>query len=269
MRNSRRRGYRIYSLERGLSLLDLFAGAETALNFARIAGLSGLPTSTLHRFLVNLRSAGYLSCDEGGNYRLGLRCVFLGQAAMGSLDVRLMGRPYLQELNRHTRETIHLTVRNGSAAVHVDRIDSPEQLRIHSRIGSSVPLYCTGVGKVLLAYLPPAEQAALLERLELKRFTVHTVGSPQQLQAELRRVRKNGYACDFEEHEPHVRCIAAPIWDHAGAIHASLSVTGPAVRMTAVRLRELAPLVTQAGLAISRELGFRTPPKPLPDPGST
>jgi DNA-binding IclR family transcriptional regulator len=258
------RAYRIYSLQRGLSLLDLFAGAETTLNFAQIAGLSGLPPSTLHRFLVNLRSAGYLSCDEGGNYRLGLSCVFLGQAAISSLDVRLMGKPYLQELNRHTRETVHLTVRNGYAAVHVDRIDSPEPLRIHSRLGSSVPLHCTGVGKVLLAYLPAAEQAALLERLELKRFTVHTVGSQQQLQAELRRIRRNGYACDLEEHEPHVRCIAAPIWDYAGAIHASLSVTGPAVRMAVVRLRELAPLVQQAGLAISHELGFRMPAKPSP-----
>jgi len=262
--NSTARAYQINSLQRGLDLLNLFAGVETTLNFAQIAELSGLPPSTLHRFLVNLQSAGYLSSDERGNYRLGLRCVFLGQAAIGSLDVRLMGRPYLQELNRQTRETIHLTVRNGSAAVHVDKIDSPEQLRIHSRIGSSVPLHCTGVGKVLLAYLPAAEQAALLAGLELKRFTVHTVGSQQQLQAELERVRKNGYACEFEEHEPHVRCIAAPIWDSGGAIHASLSVTGPAVRMTLARLRELAPLVQQAGLAISQELGFRTSPQLLP-----
>lgn len=251
------RRYQINSLQRGLSLLNLFAGAESTLNFAQIAGMSGLPSSTLHRFLINFQSAGYLSCDDGGNYRLGVSCVFLGQAAIGSLDARLMSRPYLQELNRRTRETIHLTVRDGVSAVYVEKIDSPEQLRIHSRIGASVPLHCTAVGKVLLAFLPDAEQTAILEELELKRFTLNTVGNLQELQAELQRVRKNGYAMDLEEHEPHIRCVAAPIWDHAGAIHASLSVTGPAVRMTIARLRELALLIQKAGLEISRELGFR------------
>jgi len=267
--HSNGRGYQINSLQRGLSLLNLFAGAENALNFAEIAGLSNLPPSTLHRFLVNLESAGYLSCDDGGNYRLGVSCVFLGQAAVGSLDIRLLGKPYLRELNRRTRETVHLTVRNSAAAVYVEKIDSPEPLRIHSRIGSSVPLHCTAVGKILLAYLPPAEQAPLLEKIELKRFTVNTASNLQELQAELQRVRKNGYACDLEEHEPHVRCIAAPIWDHTGAVHASLSVTGPAVRMTMARLRELAPSIQEAGLAISDALGFRRPGKPLREPLQT
>jgi len=251
------RRYQINSLQRGLSLLNLFAGAGTTLDFARIAELSNLPPSTLHRFLVNLQSAGYLSCDEAGDYRLGVSCVLLGQAAIGALDIRLASRPYLQELNRRTRETVHLTVPNGTSAVYVDKIDSPEPLRIHSRIGSSVPLHCTAVGKVLLAYLPPTEQSSILERLELKRFTVHSVGSLQELQAELRRVRKKGYACDLEEHEPHIRCIAAPVWDHTGAVHGSLSITGPAVRMTIARIRELAPLIQEAGRAISQELGFR------------
>lgn len=251
------RRYQINSLQRGLSLLNLFAGAGTTLDFARITELSDLPPSTLHRFLVNLQSAGYLSCDESGDYRLGVSCVVLGQAAIGALDIRLASRPYLQELNRRTRETVHLTVPNGTSAVYVEKIDSPEPLRIHSRIGSSVPLHCTAVGKVLLAYLPQAEQTPILERLEVKRFTVHTVGSLQELQAELRRVRKRGYACDLEEHEPHIRCIAAPIWDHTGAIHGSLSITGPAIRMTIARIRELAPLIQEAGFAISKDLGFR------------
>lgn len=257
------RRYQINSLQRGLGLLNLFAGAETTLSFTQIAGMSGLPSSTLHRFLINLQSTGFLSCDAGGNYRLGVACVFLGQAAIGSLDVRRMSRPFLQELNRRTRETIHLTVRDGLSAIYVEKIDSPEQLRIHSRIGASVPLHCTAVGKILVAFLPEAEQASILERVELKRFTVNTVGNLQEFQAELQRVRKNGHAMDLEEHEPHIRCVAAPIWDHAGAIHASLSITGPAVRMTMARLRELAPLIQQAGLEISRELGFRRPVKLL------
>jgi IclR family transcriptional regulator, KDG regulon repressor len=117
-------------------------------------------------------------------------------------------------------------------------------------------LYCTAVGKVMLAYLEDAEQESLVNQMELRRFTENTVGSIQELQTQLARVKKDGYACDLEEHEPHIRCIAAPIWDHSGAVNASLSVTGPAVRMSTSRLREIAPLVREAGLKISHELGF-------------
>lgn len=255
MRVPGKRTYNITALQRGLQVLNLFAKANHALTATEVARTTALPISTVHRFLVNLKTAGYLNC-EGSGYHLGIACVSVGQAALGQLDIRRKSLPYLQELNHRTRETIHLTVRHGLAAVYVEKLDSPEQLRIHSRIGASVPLHCTAVGKVLLAHLPLEEQARVLEQLDLKRFTPNTIGSLQELQTQLLRVKRNGYACDLEEHEPHIRCIAAPIRDHAGAVNASLSITGPAFRMSVRRLRELAPLVQEAGMKISRELGY-------------
>src|SRR5438552_9126361 len=253
-----KRTYNITSLQRGLRLLDLIAGAETGLTASQIAKLSGLPVSTVHRFLVNLESAGFLTCSGDGVYHLGIACFSIGQAALGQLDIRRLSLPYLQELNQQTRETIHLTVRHGLSAVYVEKLDSPEPLRIHSRIGAAVPLYCTAVGKVMLAYMPDEERKKILPQLGLKRLTPNTVGNRQELEGELYRVRKNGYACDLEEHELHIRCIAAPIWDHAGGVHASLSITAPMVRMTVTRLRQLAPMIQAAGLQISRELGYQT-----------
>ena len=256
MTNTEKRSYNITALQRGLKLLSLFAGPDITYSATQLGKVSGLPTSTLHRFLRNLQSADFLSVDEAGNYHLGMACVSLGQAAIGQLDVRRLSLPHLQELNHRTRETVHLTVRIGLSAVYVEKLDSPEPLRIHSRIGAMVPLYCSAVGKVLLAYLPETEQAKLLDQLEIKRFTASTVGNLQELQTELRKVRKTGYACDLEEHEIHIRCIAAPIWDHGGNVNASLSITGPAFRMSLARLRQLAPLMQEVGLKISRELGY-------------
>jgi hypothetical protein len=135
-------------------------------------------------------------------YHLGIACFAIGQAALGQLDIRRVSLPYLRELNRQTRETIHLTVRHGLSAVYVEKLDSPEQLRIHSRIGAAVPLYCTAVGKIMLAYMSDDERDRVLPQLGLKRLTPNTVGSLQELKAELHRVRKNSYACDLEEHEP-------------------------------------------------------------------
>ncbi len=258
MANTPKRSYNITALQRGLRLLRIFSESPHGLTATHVAGRSQLPVSTVHRFLANLEGAGFLNCGGDGVYHLGVACFAIGQAALGQLDIRRVSLPYLQELNRQTRETIHLTVRHGLSAVYVEKLDSPEQLRIHSRIGAAVPLYCTAVGKIMLAYMPDDERKQALPQLGLRRLTPNTVGNLQELQAELYRVRKNGYACDLEEHELHIRCIAAPIWDHAGGVNASLSITAPVVRMPVTRLRQLATLIQTAGLQISRELGYRT-----------
>ncbi len=251
-----RRTYNITALQRGLALLQLFSNSPQGLTAKRVAERSRLPVSTVHRFLTNLETAGFLNCGNEGVYHLGVACFAIGQAALGQLDIRRVSLPYLQELNRQTRETIHLTVRHGLSAVYVEKLDSMEQLRIYSRIGAAVPLYCTAVGKVIIAYMPVEERKSLLSQVVFKRFTPNTVGNLQELDAQLNRIRKQGYACDLEEHELHIRCVAAPIWDHSGSVHAALSVTAPTVRMNLTRLRQLAPLIQAAGLQISRELGY-------------
>jgi IclR family acetate operon transcriptional repressor len=251
-----KRTYDITALQRGLRLLHLFSESPRGLTAKQVAGLSRLPVSTVHRFLANLVTAGFLSCDSDGTYHLGIACFAIGQAAVGQLDIRRLSLPYLRELNQQTRETIHLTVRHGLSAVYVEKLDSTEPLRIHSRIGASVPLYCTAVGKVMLAYMPQEERDRVLPELGVKRLTPNSVGNLQELKTELYRVHKNGYACDMEEHEMHIRCVAAPIWDHAGSVQSSVSITAPVVRMPVTRLRQLAPLIQAAGLQISRELGY-------------
>jgi DNA-binding IclR family transcriptional regulator len=250
--------YNITALQRGLRLLQLFGESPHGLTAKQVANRSRLPVSTVHRFLVNLENAGYLNCSRDGVYQLGIACFAIGQAALGQLDLRRVSLPYLEDLNRQTRETIHLTLRQGLSAVYVEKLDSPEPLRIYSRIGAAVPLYCTAVGKVMLAYMPDEEREMALPQLGLRRFTPNTVGNLQELAAELYRVKKNGYACDLEEHELHIRCIAAPVWDHEGKVNASVSITAPMVRMTVTRIRQLAPLIQAAGLQISHELGYPT-----------
>jgi IclR family acetate operon transcriptional repressor len=213
--------------------------------------------STVHRFLANFLTVGFLNRDAEGHHRLGIACFTIGEAAIGQLNIRRSSLPYLRELNQQTRETIHLTPRHGLSAVYVEKLDSPEPLRIHSRIGSAIPLYSTAVGKVMPAYMPPEEQDRVLLELSLRPLTPNSVGNLQELETELYRVRKNGYACDLEEHEVHIRCVAAPTWDHTGSVQASLSITAPTVRMPVTRLRQLAPLIQAAALQISIELGYQ------------
>src|SRR5580692_8900326 len=165
--SAQKREYNIASLQRGLRMLQLIGQAGRGVPASEIAKLSGLPVSTVHRFLVNLEAGGFLTKDEHSNYHLGVACVSLGQAAREQLDVRKVSLPHLEQLNHSTRETVHLTVRHKLTAVYIEKLDSPEPLRIHSRIGASVPLYCTGVGKVMLAYLGDEELAIVVNELEL------------------------------------------------------------------------------------------------------
>ncbi|MBV8551546.1 MAG: IclR family transcriptional regulator [Acidobacteriaceae bacterium] len=230
--------------------------ADRPMSATEIARISKLHGSTVHRFLVNLEESGFLSRDDDSSYRLGPRCVSLGYAALKQFDVRKESLPFLEKLNGTTRETIHLTIRDRSTAVYIDKLDSPEPLRIFSRIGASVPLHCSAVGKVFLAFLDPEEQDALLKKLELKRFTSNTICSIRVMKKELTRIAVQGYALDNEEHEQHIKCIAAPIWNGRGQVVAAFSITAPVVRMHRARMRQLIPLVLKTSRAISEAIGY-------------
>src|ERR1700687_5931688 len=184
-----KRNYDITALQRGLRLLHLFSESPQGLTAKQVAALSRLPVSTFHRFLANLVTAGFLNRDGEGAHHLGIACFSIGQAAADQLDIRRLSLPYLRELNQQTRETIHLTVRHGLSAVYVEKLDSPEPLRIHSRLGAAVPLHCTAVGKVMLAFMPPEEQSQVIAQLALKRLTPNSVGNVQELNTEVYRVR--------------------------------------------------------------------------------
>lgn len=251
--------YGIVALQRGLQILSLLAEADRELSATQIARASKLHASTVHRFLVNLEESGYVIRDEQGNYSLGSSCISLGRAALNRLDVRRASMAVLAELNRVTRETVHLTIPNGLMAVYVEKFESLEPLRIFSHVGATVPLHCTAVGKIFLAFLPSQERTEILKKLDMVRFTPATICSIQEMEAELKLIRQNHYSFDNEEHEAHIKCVAGPIWDHSGTVIAALSVTGPTTRMSRSRMRQLVPLVQKASMAISETLGYSAP----------
>ncbi len=260
MAGSQKRSYTITALQRGLRLLQLFTESPQGLAAKQVASRSRLPVSTVHRFLANLEASGFLKCGADGVYHLGVTCFAIGQAALGQLDIRRVSLPYLPgiepaDARNHSSDRASWTVRSLCREAGFARTVAHS---LTHRRGRSVVLHRGQQGHAELTCLTEGS-GRVLPQLGLKRLTPNTVGNLQELEAELYRVRKNGYACDLEEHELHIRCAAAPIWDDAGCVNASLSITAPMVRMAAVRLRQLAPLIQSAGLQISRELGYRPP----------
>ncbi len=216
--------------------------------------------STVHRLLATLVDRGYVRQDpETSRYHLGSRVFALASAADVHLDVRLVARPFLERLMRAAAETANLVIATQDEVVYIDQVESAQLVKMFTQPGMRAPLYCTGCGKVILAYRP-------LEAIEpvlggpLPRHTAHTISARPALEAELERIRKDGFAVDNEEMEDGVRCIAVPVFDRRGEIAAALSVSGPTTRMTVQRVTSLAPTAKGIALELSQALGYQAEP---------
>jgi len=160
------------------------------------------------------------------------------------------------ELAEELGETVHMGVLEGDSAVYVLKIESKYTIRMFSRVGRRIPLYCTAIGKVLLAYSGVEERKAALEGVKLVAFTPKTIVTRPALEAELKRVRTRGYGRDAEEHEGGISCLGAPIFDRDGAIVAALSASWPLFRYEVGKEAEKAAAVVAAAGRISAILGY-------------
>jgi DNA-binding IclR family transcriptional regulator len=250
------RGNSVQAVVRALALLDALADAPSDLGIAELSRRVGLHASTTHRLLSTLLSLGYVRQDgETNRYALGAKAFHLAESYLAQMDLRRIARPGLERLCQETGETANLVILDGREALYLDKAESPQTLRIFSRIGRRAPLYCTAVGKVLLADRPKAEADALVGRGPFEALTAHTITSAAQLRRELQKTREQGFALDREECEEGGYCIAAPLRNARGRVEAALSVSGPTLRLTAARVEEIVPIVCRIAQEISLQLG--------------
>lgn len=217
-----------------------------------------MPKSSVFGILETLASADVLERNAGsGKFHLGAKLIEWGNRAQVDLDICRIARPFLQGLNARFDETVHLTVLDRDEVLYLDCVESRRRLRTYSVIGVRAPLYCTSVGKAILAYQDDDEIRRIAGEKGMPAFTVNTITDVDELLTEAKKIRREGYAVDDMEHEDHLRCVGAPIWNADGKVAASLSLSGPAERNTPERILEMAPSVVEAGLEISRRLGWR------------
>ena len=253
----RRPASSVQSVVRALRLVDALGARRGEVGIGELSEQVGLHVSTVHRLLATLVQQGYCRQNpETGRYALGAKVSHLAESYLGQTDLRQVARPFLERLCRETGETANLVTLDGREALYLDKAESPQNLRIFSRIGHRAPLYCTAVGKILLAAQPWAEGKALIGRSPLKALTRRTNTSVDALRRELERVKAEGFAMDLEECEEGASCLAVPVLNAQCRVEAALSVSGPSVRMTPKRLRTLVPFLRSLGGELSARLGF-------------
>jgi len=250
-------GVVVNTVQKAIRILETLA-ERTDLGLSEIARTLDLPKSSVHSILETLCAEKIVEReDASGKFHLGVKLVELGNRARLELDICRIAAPFLQGLNVEFDETVHLTVLDKDEVLYVDCIESQRRLRTYSVIGVRAPLYCTSVGKAILAFQSDGEIRRIAREKGLQRITATTIDTEEKLWAEVAKVRAAGYAVDDMEHEEHLRCVGAPIRNARGEVFASLSLSGPAERNTYERIESMAPSVMRAGVEISRRLGYR------------
>ena len=249
------------TLGKAIAVLETVALADRPMRFTDVLAVSGQPRGTLHRQLSHLVQEGLLELGPDHAYRPGLRLLKLASSSWARNEFRAVAAPHLAALHRETGETVHLGVLRAGEIIYLDKVESRQAVRMNSQIGNASPAYCTGVGKAALSTLEDDALEALLATLTLRRYTPQTIVDRRALMAELDEIRASGVAYDQEEHEPGIRCVAAPICDKTLSVVAGVSVTGPAYRVGQDRLAEWGPPVRHAARAITDELSARLGPQ--------
>ena len=251
-------GGQIRSVAKALTILNFVASNGREMSLAEICRESGLAKGTAHGLLVTLKDFHYVEQESfGGKYRLGIRLFEMGNIVANSWDVRRIAAPHIERLVDELEETVHLAVLNEDRVLYIDKRESRRSIRIVSQVGMRLPAHCSGVGKALLAYLPPAQLQRLVASQGLPSFTSNTITDLRRLEEELELIRERGYAVDNEEIMEGLRCVAAPIRNNSGVVCAAISVSGPVARLAGDRFGQVVEMVTGTALEISASLGFQ------------
>lgn len=246
------------SLNKALDMIDAVSKLGSA-GIREISSITGFPPATTHRIASALVKRRYFNQDPSTkHYSLSLRFLELGTKVQLQFDLPTIVRPHLQQLMSETGESANLAICDGDSAVYLDQVQSDKSmLKIFTRLGTRVPLYSTGVGKMLMSRWSKPELDSYLKRTKLISYTPNTLVSRSKILKELDRISDRGFAVDNEEMEKGVRCVAALVFDHRQQVVAAVSISGAAMRITPDRIDDFGAKVKQCAFDISQDLGFQ------------
>jgi DNA-binding IclR family transcriptional regulator len=249
--------YLINSIIRASNILRCFSGEKTHFKISEVAHQLQLDRSTTYRILLSLEKCGFVEKDKKtGAYSLGVATFETGNTYLRRMDFIQISKPIMADLALEVQETVHLAVLSDTEIVYVDKVDSPRTLGVMSKIGQRAPVYCTALGKVLLAHQPNDELSRIVQQIKLKPFTRNTISSKRKLVEELRKIRKQGYALDQKEYEQDVECIGAPIRNHLGNTIAAISISGPQRKINTPQEKQFIGHVVKAAASVSSKMGY-------------
>jgi len=256
LQKTKNEGVSVQSVARVLDIIKCFENANE-LGISELSERMDLAKSTIYGLVHTLAAYGYLEqSEQNKKYRLGLKLFELGNLVHGRIDIRWEAKPWCQMLFDKYKTTVHLAAYSEGDVVYIDKVDNESSLVNYSRVGKRGPMYCTGVGKAILAYLPMEYLKKYVLTKPFQKLTDNTITTREGLLEELEQVRSKGYAIDNEEIEAGLQCIAAPIFNHQHNPQMALSVSFPLGRLQNLDIDEVARDVLYYSAQISERLGY-------------
>lgn len=240
---------------RTISILEALSEVEGT-NLENLSKITELPKATLLRFLSTLISLGYVHRDGADMYHLTLKMFSVGSRSLRHMDLINTAKPFARKLCQELGETVHMGILEGDNAVYVLKEESSYTLRMYSRVGKVIPLYCTAIGKIFLSQMNEQELEEYFRKNPLKPFTPKSIRTHHALIEELERTRQRGWAIDDEEHEENIFCIGAPVRDYSGNIIAAMSVSWPIFRFNKDSFQTIAEKIKSTTAELSMVLGY-------------
>jgi IclR family transcriptional regulator, acetate operon repressor len=241
--------------EKVLTVLEALPDYERVTD---IAEATGLPKSTVHRILRVLVDHQFALNVGGGRYLGGPRILSLSSKVLGRFEPAQYADAALRKLQQDTGYTVHLGLLVGDDVVYAAKVEGSKPYHMPSRLGMSIRLHCTAVGKAALSWTDEAEVREMLRRAGMERRTANTITDEDALIAELRTIRKRGYAFDMEENENGIVCLGAPVFDHAGRAVGGVSISTLTLEPWKEPVEELAATVIKVSEEISHSFGAPT-----------
>jgi IclR family transcriptional regulator, KDG regulon repressor len=255
-----KRQYSITAVQRALRLLKVFDADRRELSLAEMSRLTGINKSTVMRTLATLAEDHYVAYDETTQrYRLGIELFRLGNLVSEAMDLRSVAKPYIEAAGEEAGLIVHLGILDRQEIVIIEKHWPSvyrDSVTMVSRVGGIVPLHCTGVGKVLLAFREEGEARRMLQNVELTQYSERTITSIPNLMEDLRVTRKRGYAINDGEHEPYIKCYTMPIFDHNDQVVAAMSLTGLRDVINQQDREAVLATLRRATAGISKGLGY-------------
>ncbi len=246
------------SSEKLLSLIEVLSVQDNPIRLSDLAALLNMNASTVSRFLTTLQNRGYVMMDsDSGKYSMTYKICQLANNLTSRMDLRSICRPYLHKISKIFNCTSNLITRYEYSVIYLEVVAGPQQLLVPlQRIGKVAPLYCTGAGKIFLQEFSNEEMDDYASAVSFDRFTEHTICSVGELKKVVAQSAALGYAVDNEECEIGTRCLAVPIYDYTGHIHAAISINAPSAKLTDEYI--LQNVDTLKGIAgeVSRLIGY-------------
>lgn len=238
-----------------MTVLQAIADNPGDLDIGKLTRLVQFPRATTYRIVAGLIAEGLVTQDEeSGTFSLGMRLIRLASKSWEKSDLRTIARPFIEALRNATNETVHLAVPSGDGMAYIDKLESPNRVRMMTRIGARVEFHSTSVGKAYLAALPDEQARRIISTLEMPRFTQHTFTDREAFYQEICRTRQRGYSYDHEENEPDIRCFGSMIRDRSGQPVACVSISIPLYRYSEDRHDDFARLIRDTAASISEAL---------------